>query len=147
MIEELPTGPRRRANLVSQLMRVDANKASELQKLLDIERTKNQRIQAELKELNLDIQLDRRERNALRKECRLLREWVIHFLRIIHDCLPLKQLGIKLDALLREMGTKSEDDERSLLGDWSDTTTEDSGSAGESSANDRDKSWLDFSDE
>lgn len=134
-------------------MQVEARNTLELQKSITIECTKNQILQAELKEsratvvkldeelkeLNLNFQLERRESSALNKECQLLRKYVIPLVRrIIQNGLPLEQLEVILDALHNGTGDNPEDVE-----DWesdrqeaesSNTTTEDRGSADEPSA-------------
>ena len=136
-------GPQvRRAKLASQIMQVDAKKASELQKSqaeLKVLKATVVEIREQLKESDLDLKLEIRKSNALSQQLNLLTEFLIPLVRCgIRNGRRWGQLYDLLDNLHNGMVDSSEDDERSLLGDWksdrqeaksSDTTTEDRESA------------------
>ncbi len=147
----------RRAKLASQIMQVDAKKASELQKSqaeLKVLKATVVEIREQLKESDLDLKLEIRKSNALSQQLNLLTEFLIPLVRCgIRNGRRWGQLYDLLDNVHNGMVDSSEDDERSLLGDWksdrqeaksSDTTTEDRGSAGEPTATAMDTSWLNF---
>jgi len=120
-------------------MQIDTRKVSELQKAqaeLEVLKATVVELREELEELNIDFKLEKRISKVLSQHLNLLTKYLLFLVRCgISNGWPLCRMDVILNKLHNGLGDISEDDERSLLGDWesdrqsSDTTTEDRESA------------------